>query len=254
MDSIKNVNLTKNVEKTTTTNPTQLNQTKEQKHLLYLIPITNNFSFPHYRNNTKFYNDKALNALGVILEVDENEFISDPNGEYVLGDGWNCKWHKLHRTYVLKLKATNAEKKRLLDIGVVNYFVSKGLMKFYAVALVKAKVRYKIQLIETLVTIINNEGYLQAFRHHPVYNNVFNTQLSKRWVSSWCENVDLHNTGIFRDSSYPILFELVKMVKIIDQSEAYRQKLESKKKFQGMEIKVLVYDTDVSEKQDLSTV
>lgn len=178
----------------------------------------------------------AKDKLGIILEVKNSEFIGSTEGRYELGNGWSCRWYILTNKCVLKLVTKDPRKKRLLDEGVVQFFVSKGLMKFYAVALVNSSVKYKFQLIDSLVAIINNSGYLQAFRHHPVYNNLYDQQLSHQWVKSWCQNIELPNRNIFQSKSHPILCELVSMVRIVDRSEKYRQEKQAQKKQEIKEV------------------
>ena len=233
---MSNTNLAVNEKENKTGKPQQ--QIRKQMNPLYPIKVTDDFSFTHYDGNTGFYDHKAKYALGVVVEVHKDKFTGDPNGEYVLGGGWSCKWYKILDSYVLKLKTSDLDKRKLLERGVIHYFMSKGLIKFHAVALSKAKIKYRIQLVETLVTIINNEGYLQAFKHHPAYNEVYLPHLSREWVTRWCQNIDLHNTGIFKDSCCSVLFELVKMVKVVVKSEELRQKLESKRTQSELEKKI----------------
>lgn len=208
----------------------QPQHTNKHKEVLYTIPVSKNRAFAHLENNTSFYDYKARKGLGILAEVSDSEFAGEANGEYILGDGWKCKWIHYNGKFVLKLFTKDQTKQRKLDNGIINFFVSRGLLKFYAVDLLKARLRFKFQLIDTLVTIVNNSGYITAFRKHPVYEEKYSKHLSREWVSKWCINIDLHDSGIFLDNNYQLLFELVKMVKVIDDSEKYRQELELSKR------------------------
>lgn len=204
----------------------QPQHTNKHKEVLYKIPVSATREFTHLEENEKFYDYKARKELGVLAKVHASEFTGDANEVYVLGYGWKCRWIKYNGEFVLKLFTDENEKRRHLGQGIINFFVSRGLLKYYAVALLNAKLRFKFRLIDILVTVINNTGYLTAFRKHPVYEDNFSRYLSNEWVAKWCMNIDLHNTGIFLDKNYELLFELVKMVKVVDESEKHREKSE----------------------------
>ena len=182
-------------------------------------------------------NELALNKLGVIYSASWSEGPFNTITIFNLNGGWTAKWFKITSGFVLKLISNDKDKRFLLDKGIIRYFISAGFTKFISIALLKSKIKYKIELAYNLKAIINNESYRQAFKSHPFYiafdtadtshpkyENQFR-KLRESWFERWGE--------IFEKGLLSITLkqecEMIKMIKAVEVAEIlFKQKEEEK--------------------------
>lgn len=208
------------------------------------VKITNGgVTIPNY--TTEELNEFALNKLGVLYSAPWNEGPFDTNNIISLIGGWNAKWFKITSGYVLKLVANDKDKRFLLDRGMIRYFISIGFSKFVSIALLKARIKYKIELALNLKAIMSNDMYLQAFKFHPFYvafdttntdhpnyENKFK-KLRESWYERWGEIFEkgLLNITLKQEC------EIVKMIKTVEAAKILFLKKEAEKANKPEEVK-----------------
>lgn len=172
-------------------------------------------------------NVKALNHLGVIYEITITEGPIDTSTIFKLAGGWEAKWFRASDCYRLKLVTNDKDKRFLLNKGIVRYFMSVGFSKFNSVALLKSRIKYKIELAYNLKAIIDNSSYHLAFKSHPFYVDFditdtshpkYENQFKKSraaWFESWGEIFEggLLNITLKQEC------ELIKMIKVMEVAE-----------------------------------
>lgn len=176
-------------------------------------------------NLTEFQLDQfATDKLGIIYTAHINENVGDINNVLSLAGGWSAKWLKGNTDLKLKLTTNDKEKRFLLNKGFIRYFKELGFSQFVAVGLLKARIKYKIELAPLLKTVINNNSFYQAYKSHPAYRDVYDRNETKLWFSRW---------GVVFDRTRPLVpfeqeCELVRMLRVVEEAEEVFKKLPSK--------------------------
>lgn len=179
----------------------------------------------------------AVGNLGVLHTASYSDTITEPNAIFSLDGGWNAKWFKVTNGYVLKLISNDRDKRFLLDKGIIRHFMAAGFSKFVSVALLKSRIKYKIELVWNLKAIMENTSYRQAFQSHPFYivSDTVDTSQHKyenkfrkpreAWFERWGE--------IFEKGLLSITLkqecEMVRMIKAVENAEVLFKKQEELK-------------------------
>jgi len=169
-------------------------------------------------------NQFATDKLGIIYIADIGEDVGNVNNVISLAGGWKAKWLKGNTDLKLKLTTDDKDKRFLLSKGFIRYFKELGFSQFVAVGLLKARIKYKIELGPLLKKVIDNDSFYQAYKSHPAYRDVYDRNETKLWFSRW---------GVVFDRTRPLLpfeqeCELVRMLKTVEEAEEAFKKLPPK--------------------------
>ncbi len=182
-----------------------------------VLPTINGVSIMSYTDEE--LDSYAVNELGVVRTISPNINVGDKNVTYRLTNTWKAKWLVLGNSLVLKLITDNKDKKFLLNKGIISYFMKLGFSKFISVALLKARIKYKIELAPILQKIMNNNSYHQAYKSHPAYRDNYDRNEAKSWLERW---------SVVFDGERPFIpfnqdCELVRMIKVVEEAtEAFK--------------------------------